>query len=109
MSTPDFAAPAQPFRTTVPASMAVMAAVALHPGVARRWDDALGSKVPSAAVKTLWWTTIGLHVAESVGVARRARAHDMPVGRWVAQTMVYGVFSMRAQRAVERRLADAAA
>ncbi len=107
MSAPRFASPPQPLRTTVPISMAVMGAVAMHPGVAKRWDAALGSKLSSDKVKAMWWATIALHVLEGVSAARLAKAHGMPAGRWVAQTMVYGVFSLSVQKRLVREL-DAA-
>ncbi len=107
MSAPRFASPPQPFRTTVPISMAVMGAVAMHPGVAKRWDAALGSKLSSDKVKAIWWATIGLHILEARSAAKLATAHDMPVGRWVAQTMAYGVFSLSVQRRVARDLDSA--
>ena len=104
MSAPRFASPPQPFRTTVPISMAVMGAVAMSPAVAKRWDAALGNKLSSDKVKVIWWATIGVHVLESRSAAKLAKAHDMPVGRWVAQTMAYGVFSLSVQKRLAREL-----
>ena len=105
MSAPTFARPSQPFRTTVPISMAVMGAISLSPKVAAKWDSALGDTLPSAKVKTMWWGTLAMHVVESRIVARTANANGLPAGRWAAQTMVYGVFSMAAQKRVLKGLA----
>lgn len=102
-----FARPAQPFRTSVPLAMGLMGAVAMHPQVAAAWDRTIGRRLPSTTVRTMWWATIGLHVVEATGAARRAKRDGLPAGRWAAQTLVYGVFSLQAQRALTRQLAAA--
>lgn len=107
MSAARFASPRQPFRTTVPLSMVVMGSVAMSPAVAKRWDAALGGKLGSDKVKAMWWSTIGLHVLESVSASKLAKANGMPAGRWVAQTMVYGVFSLSVQKRLARELSTA--
>ena len=109
MSAPTFARPSQPFRTTVPITMAVLGAVSLSPAVAEKWDDALGDAVPSSRVKAIWWGTLAMHVLESTSAARTAKANGLPAGRWFAQTMVYGVFSMAAQKRVLKARVAAAA
>jgi len=105
MSSAQFAGPAQPFRTAVPIGMGIIGAVALSPAVAEKWDGALGERLPSSKVKALFWGAMGIHLFEASVAARRAKADGMPAGRWVAQTLMYGVFSLSAQKKVAKALA----
>jgi len=88
--------PSLPWRVFALTGIGTMKFLSLSDTAWEKWEAAMPATPPRKAIRTMWASTVALHVAESVVVHRKASAAGLASpGRWAFNTLLYGFPVMR--------------
>jgi hypothetical protein len=105
VSTPRFSRPSVGWFLLLDGGLLLLALLAFVRPAHRKVTEAV--PLPEAdALKRLLAAAAVVHVGEGAYAAQLARRHDLPVGRWTAQSLVVGFPSLRKLRATAKAVAE---